>query len=422
MRLLATLCLLALPLPTLLGSSQEPTPPEEAPPGEAQLEPTQWRVIWTTDPQHTATISWSTLDAGDEHEVQVLGQEPGDTARVFPSHRDGQFTTSSDLIQAKFYHHAKVTGLEPGKLYEFVIDSGAEPSAPMTFRSAPAVDSSEPFSLIYGGDSRTGKEDRKRMNRLSKELVASHPEAIAFLHGGDYVYDGSDLGMWDDWLTHDELRTMEGGRVLPIVPTRGNHDFGAIFEEVFDTPGGKDKNYYHTALPFGVNLLTLNTNISHAGEQRDWMKLQLEELRAKSRWLLAQYHRPAYPAVKEAGTAKTAWVPHFEYHNVDLVFESDGHVIKRTLPIRDEGHDPTGVVYLGEGGLGVPQRTPHRNRWYLQEPGMTARGHHLTLATFEGDELRLITQGFAVDEETGRIADPEGATVVFDNYVMQRRK
>jgi hypothetical protein len=125
--------------------------------------------------------------------------------------------------------------------------------------------------------------------------------------------------------------------------------------------------------------------------------------------------------VKEPGDAKAAWVPLFEAHDVDLVFESDGHAIKRTMAIRDDKPDPTGVVYIGEGGLGVPQRTPYSDRWYLQEPGMSGRGHHLTTVSFSGDELRLVTQGFSVDEESGRIADPEGEPVIFDKVVMQRR-
>jgi hypothetical protein len=37
-----------------------------------------------------------------------------------------------------------------------------------------------------------------------------------------------------------------------------------------------------------------------------------------------------------------------------FVIESDGHVINRTVPIRNEKKDSTGVVSVGEGDLGVP--------------------------------------------------------------------
>ena len=75
-------------------------------------------------------------------------------------------------------------------------------------------------------------------------------------------------------------------------------------------------------------------------------------------------------------------MPLFEQYDLDLALESDGHSVKRTLPIRAEAHDPTGVVYIGEGGLGVPQRDPQTERWFLQEPGMSGKSHHIVLLEF----------------------------------------
>jgi len=102
---------------------------------------------------------------------------------------------------------------------------------------------------------------------------------------------------------------------------------------------------------------------------------------------LAEYHRPAWPAVKKPGAAKEFWVPLFEEFDVDLVVESDGHVIKRTVPIRNEKKDSTGVVYVGEGGLGVPQRKPDRSHWYLRSPGMATRGHHVMKIRFTPEKI-----------------------------------
>jgi hypothetical protein len=62
-------------------------------------------------------------------------------------------------------------------------------------------------------------------------------------------------------------------------------------------------------------------------------------------------------------------------------------VIKRTVPIRNEKKDPTGIVYVGEGGLGVPQRIPKSNRWYLQSPGMTGSDHHVMRVVFGKEKM-----------------------------------
>jgi hypothetical protein len=115
-----------------------------------------------------------------------------------------------------------------------------------------------------------------------------------------------------------------------------------------------------------------------------------------------------FPAVKTPGAGLLSWVPLFEEYNVDLVCESDGHVIKRTVPIRDGKHDPSGVVYIGEGGLGVPQRTPKTDRWYLQPPGMADAGHHVFVLTIDGATL------------TGRCVGLDGKQ--FDTFVLQARQ
>jgi hypothetical protein len=57
-------------------------------------------------------------------------------------------------------------------------------------------------------------------------------------------------------------------------------------------------------------------------------------------------------------------------------------VIKRTVPIRNDKKVEGGIVYVGEGGLGVPQRRPKSDRWYLQKPGMSGVGHHVMRVTF----------------------------------------
>ena len=92
----------------------------------------------------------------------------------------------------------------------------------------------------------------------------------------------------------------------------------------------------------------------------------------------------------------------FEQHNLDLAIESDGHVIKRTLAIRGNKFDPTGVVYIGEGGLGVGQRTPKTNRWFLQPTAeQCGSAHHVHLLTFSEDRLnvRVIQLGGEVFDE-----------------------
>ena len=78
----------------------------------------------------------------------------------------------------------------------------------------------------------------------------------------------------------------------------------------------------------------------------------------------------------------------FDKYNVDLACESDGHCIKRTIPRRGDKADPTGVVYIGEGGLGGGQRPTKADLWDLQG-GVVGSQHHVMRLDFTNEELRI---------------------------------
>ncbi|QDS94258.1 PhoD-like phosphatase [Roseimaritima multifibrata] len=350
-------------------------------------QPAQWRVVWTDDPATTATVSWSTAAAGKSHSVRfrVKGSEASPSAQLADS---GRYTGGESEL---YYHHVHLTDLQPATAYEVQMVSDSDESPVFYFVTAPAVD--REFSILHGGDSRSDHKARQRMNKLIADIVADSYEnddladdILAFAHGGDYVVTGTKMDLWSSWLSDHELTTGPDGRLLPIIPARGNHDKGKPFNEIFGFPEG-DLNYYGISIGPQVRFTTLNSETSTAGDQAEWLKAELKKSRASHRWLLTQYHRPVYPAVKSPGSGLKSWVPLFEKYNVDLVCEADGHNIKRTVPIRDGKLDETGVVYIGEGGLGVPQRTPKTDRWFLESPGMADQGHHVFVLKFTEEAL-----------------------------------
>jgi hypothetical protein len=387
LRVLIALLLLLVAGP--MGSSRAGASQSEE--AWAQLEgarPCHVRVLWWSEPQSCGTVSWSTAVEAEESYVELRERGSKESLR-FDSARNGRFS-GSEADGGVFFHHAPYAGLSPDTTYELVAVSDGQRSPTHHFRTAPMED--QPFTLLYGGDARTMHDNRLRMNRLIRDRVEAEPEILAFVHGGDYVMDGRSWREWRLWLSHHEVCTARDGRLLPMIPARGNHDWGLLFDEVFDAPGGPQRNFGAIELGRELALVTLNTNISTAGEQALWMEQALPRLREEHRWLFVQYHRPMWPALKAPSEAKPLWVPLFEANDVDLVMESDGHVLKRTVPIRGDKFDPTGVTYIGEGGLGAPLRRPRRDLWYLQPPGIVAPGLHITLidVASSGVELRSL--------------------------------
>ncbi|MEO9590280.1 purple acid phosphatase family protein [Rhodopirellula bahusiensis] len=370
--------------------------------------PAQWRVSWTADPATKATVSWSTKETGSSHSVRfrVRGSDESPAEQLAKSGRytGGEFES--------YYHHVYLTDLMPATAYEVQMVSDGNESPTFYFVTAPATD--REFSILHGGDSRSDQDARRRMNEVIAGLVTDSFEnddladdILAFAHGGDYIVTGTKMKLWSMWLSDHELTTGPDGRLLPIIPARGNHDKGKPFNEVFGFPEG-DLNYYGFDIGPEVRFTTLNSETSTAGDQAQWLKTELKESRGSHRWLVTQYHRPVYPAVKTPGSGLKSWVPLFEKYNVDLVCEADGHNIKRTVPIRDAKRDETGVVYIGEGGLGVPQRTPKTDRWFLESPGMADQGHHVFVLKFTKNELKgtcLLEDGTVRDQFTRTVRE-----------------
>ncbi len=367
---------------------------------DAKLEgtnPAQWRLIWKENPDQEATLGWSTKEQGAKHWV-TLRQEGHDEVVEIPASRNGRYADRSNEGLSVYYHLAKLEDLQPATKYHVQMHSDGDSSPKFHFITAP--DEDVPVQLIYGGDSRTDLKMRRVVNERMRRIFEESPHVIAFAHGGDYIVDGYKLSQWLEWMSAHELTTTEAGRLLPILPARGNHDRGEAINQVFDFPDGDRDNWYATDLSPQVRWITLNTETSAEGRQAEFLEAELKKARPNYRWLLVQYHRPAWPAVKGPSSALGAWVPLFEQYNVDLVCESDGHVMKRTVPIRNGKLDETGVVYVGEGGLGVPQRSPKSDRWFLQPPGFTGSAHHVQVLSFDRDRLRCQT----VDVD-GKIVD-----------------
>lgn len=370
--------------------------------------PAQVRVVWTERPDREALILFSSaegVEGGQVHwgpwDVDADPDGALELPNVTPCDREGPYTLhkderGEDAPPAPWHHRVRLGRLRANTVYAFECELGETRSRRFHFRTAPETDA--PITFVYGGDSRTGWKARCEVN-LAIRGLAERDELLCFVHGGDYVTEGSRWFQWNKWLSHHELTVPESGRVLPIVPARGNHDYGDIYAEVFGYEADRRGIWFETRLSPKVSLVNLDTNVSAYGSQFDWLKATLKSARTDVRWLLTNYHRPCYPAVKKPGEHATPWVPEFERYDVDVAFESDGHVFKRTPPIREGKLDETGIVYVGEGGLGVPQRRPRQDDWWLKE-GVTAAQHHVHYVELTDESFRARTLA---------IADPFGS-------------
>lgn len=345
------------------------------------------RVIWQENPAQESIISW-TLEDYDEKSVVYYDDIAPDGNQ--PNFRYHSLVTSVKKYSkgGEYSYHTVLKNLIPNTTYYFMIESGQQKSSVFNFVSAPNDDQS--FKLLFGGDSRSDRDDRQKMNARMKELLQVDPSIYALVHGGDYVSNGGSWSQWEEWLEDHQAIVTRENRLLPIIAARGNHEKDArLFNEIFFSPG--QGNVYYTTRIGHLAIVNLNTEISMNGDQRQWLDRTLQELSTSASWIVANYHRAAWPAVKSPSGALQHWVPLFEKYLVDLVFESDGHALKKTVPIRNKAQDDiNGIIYVGEGGLGVKQRKPsNKDKWYLNAQGAYAiSAHHVQLLTVHPNEMQ----------------------------------
>lgn len=345
---------------------------------------TKFRATWRSDPSTTIVIGWEQVSGTD---AVCLYRKAG-KKEEWKTHIPDRTIHFKDMTTS----FARLQQLEPDTRYEFFIRDSEGKSRTMAFHTSPDH-SEKPLTFICGGDSRNNRDIRRYINRL---VARMQPFAICF--SGDMT-DLATAREWKEWLDDWQLTITSDGRLLPIIPARGNHEpDNRILVDLFDCP--HPENYY--ALGFGGDLLriyTLNSMAPVYGKQTEWLKNDLETKGCQYTWRMAQYHYPIRPhqrSKREANTQYDAWTPLFYEYQVQLAQESDAHVAKITWPLRPEketpGHDgfirddQKGTIYIGEGGWGAPLRKPDKMRKWTRQAGSF---HHFNLVVASKQALKV---------------------------------
>ncbi|PHI19668.1 hypothetical protein CEQ90_11490 [Lewinellaceae bacterium SD302] len=377
-----------------------------------QAETGRYRLSWRDDPATTMTIGFE-FSAGREVYV-ALGERFGGTdPAAYPIKVGPAKTTIAKGMRTCF---VRLSGLNPETVYHFIVVDDLGVSRPMSFETAPnRID--RRLSFIAGGDSRNHRESRQHSNRMVAKL---RPHGVIF--SGDMTNTDGPTE-WKEWLDDWQLTISPDGRLYPIIPARGNHESdNEGIAELFDVPN--PNIYYSLNFCDGMfTLLTLNSMIPVQGDQLNWLKRELNKY-SRSIWKMTQYHnamRPHTSQKLERDDLVKFWAPVFYKYGVDLVMESDAHVVKQTYPIRpgggldsDEGFirdNARGTTYIGEGGWGAPLRANNDNKEWTIASGrfnqikwIWVNANQLEIRTVMTDESR----NAAPVSESNRFSVPRG--------------
>lgn len=328
-------------------------------------------------------------------------------------------TNSSVLLLEegpRYIHWVVVQSLQPSSAY-IVIASINGLSRRISFKTCPAI---PPVTLAFGGD--TG--DHESFDRLVRQAASRDVNAIIL--GGDIAYANcmwTCHRVWDSWIArYTQAAIAPDGRSIPMSLAIGNHESGGFrvpksrilffFDyflqqsvaltpsQEFVSPYPRYRGSFHAhVISDNVSVIVLDsavTEVTHDGVQLEWLKRNLQ--RNVTRTFIS-YHHPIYPSAGSYGQWQSVegrkhWAPLFERHNVSAVFENHDHMFKRTKRIRKESVDPLGIVYLGDGRLGVDDLIARSapDKWYLEE---VSDQSHIWLARVG---RRMEAEAFAINE------------------------
>ncbi len=375
----------------------------------------KYRLIITGDPSNSITIGWNQVSG---HSVAVF-YDTIDHGLDVASYANFQLPDRTVAFKGMNNHFVHLTALKQQCAYYFIIVDSEGTSERFWFRTL-SNDPTVPLSIVAGGDSRrSGAETTPHEPRIqSNDIVRTlRPDLVAF--GGDYTDKDTD-GQWITWMDDWQFTTGDDGLMIPILPTRGNHERNnEVMLNLFDVQ--YNDIYYATNLGGSlIRFYTLNVMISVAGAQSTWLAEDLAANESATAWKMAQYHysiAPHHSGKSFQTPMYIHWSSLFHQYGMHLVVECDAHVAKNTFPIipteeagQDQGFirdDETGTVYTGEGSWGLIRNADQGYEWTRERGGFTqVKWMHVTQ-----DSIVMFTIKSATSQPQTPVSDDDRFTM-----------
>lgn len=376
------------------------------------------RIVLTpgADPSTEMAVAFRT-DISQPNAVLQLGPAlAGPTLEARASDRTGTSQQLDTENGSAYYHHVRLTGLQPDTPYVYRVKGSAGWSEWLQFRTAKA--SFEPFSFIYLGD--TQNDILSIASRTIRQALRSVANPALVVHAGDLVSQRDSVhdDEWGEWI-------QVGGYAyagIPQLPAAGNHEYldtllpdgtesrrlGPHFPLQFVLPengaeGVRDTSYVvdYQGVRFIVLDGTAALDLGKLPAQTQWLERHLRD--SKALWKIVVVHQPLFTCARPNDTneLKSAWKPLLDQYGVDMVLQGHDHCYSR---LTDEAgrkasakaraaDEPVGPVYMvsvvGSKAYGLNDRAH-------QQPDRVAEQTQL-FQTIAVEEQRLAVRTYTAD-------------------------
>lgn len=299
-------------------------PPEE--PVPPLMTPAHVLLTFGNSDGMSRNVSWQCDTVLRPSHLELVCLEDSDTTRI-----DAQGEVFQSRRGKAAYYVARLRQLRPAMHYRYRAVSGDGHSPWFSFTTHPLRP--KRFSFMFVGD--VQDTIGGIANRLLLDAWGHHPDTEFLVCGGDLIERPANQYWAETFGTLDSI-----GQSMPILNVTGNHDyfkgviqrlerrFPLVFSYFLDSK--VDDNMVYT-LNYGdaqIFVLDSNREFFYLWTQRQWLKQQLEQSKAK--WKILVLHHPLY-SIKGGNNKVQQWMfgDLVRDYGIDLVLQGHEHAYAR---------------------------------------------------------------------------------------------
>lgn len=299
-------------------------PPEE--PVPPLMTPAHVLLTFGNSDGMSRNVSWQCDTVLRPSHLELVCLEDSGTIRI-----DAQGEVFQSRKGKAAYYVARLRQLKPSMHYRYRAVSGDGHSPWFSFTTHPLRP--KRFSFMFVGD--VQDTIGGIANRLLLDAWGHHPDTEFLVCGGDLIERPANQYWAETFGTLDSI-----GQSMPILNVTGNHDyfkgviqrlerrFPLVFSYFLDSK--VDDNMIYT-LNYGdaqIFVLDSNREFFYLWTQRQWLKQQLEQSKAK--WKILVLHHPLY-SIKGGNNKVQQWMfdDLVRDYGIDLVLQSHEHAYAR---------------------------------------------------------------------------------------------
>lgn len=299
-------------------------PPEE--PVPPLMTPAHVLLTFGNSDGMSRNVSWQCDTVLRPSHLELVCLEDSDTIRI-----DAQGEVFQSRRGKAAYYVARLRQLKPAMHYRYRAVSGDGQSPWFSFATHPLRP--KRFSFMFVGD--VQDTIGGIANRLLLDAWGHHPDTEFLVCGGDLIERPANQYWAETFGTLDSI-----GQSMPILNVTGNHDyfkgviqrlerrFPLVFSYFLDSK--VDDNMVYT-LNYGdaqIFVLDSNREFFYLWTQRQWLKQQLEQSKAK--WKILVLHHPLY-SIKGGNYKVQQWMfdDLVRDYGIDLVLQGHEHAYAR---------------------------------------------------------------------------------------------